>query len=262
MSVIVLYLALGVCAGFLGGLLGLGGGIVVVPALYFLYVWQQFPPEVTMHLAVGTSLATAVFTAGTSTLAHHRHGAVQWAAFRSLAPGVLLGGLLGGLIADSMPTATLRTVFGLFEIFVAAQMAAGLKPRPQRRLPGTTAMWTTGAGIGTASAVLGIGGGTLTVPFLLWCNVGIREAVATSAAVGLPITLAGSIGHLYAGWGEAKLPDLSSGYVYWPATLMVAAASVFFAPLGARVAHRLPVPILKRIFAVVVAMIGMRMLAG
>lgn len=262
MTLVALYLALGACAGFLGGLLGLGGGIIVVPALYFLYVWQQFPPEVTMHLAVGSSLATAVFTASTSTWAHHRHGAVRWRPVALLAPGVLTGGLLGGVIADGLPTTALRIVFGLFELFVAVQIALAMKPRPHRALPGAPAMALTGAGIGTASTVLGIGGGTLTVPFLMWCNLGIREAVATSAAVGLPITLAGSVGHMLAGVDDPHLPGWSSGYVYWPAVAAVASTSVLFAPLGARAAHRVAVASLKRIFALVVAFIGVRMLVG
>lgn len=257
-----LYMLLGAVAGFLGGLLGLGGGIVVVPALFFIFRGVQFPAEVIMHLAVGTSLATAIFTSLTSTWAHHRHGAVNWAAVRRLAAGILIGGLLGGVIADWLAGSALRIFFGLFELFVAAQLAFGLKPRPSRTLPSTPVMTATGAGIGGLSAVLGIGGGTMTVPFLIWCNIGIREAVATSAACGLPITVAGTVGHILAGLDAPALPAGSTGYVYWPAVALTAAASVFFAPLGARVAHRIAVASLRRIFAVVVALIGIRMLMG
>ena len=256
------YIAIGLVAGFLAGLLGLGGGIVVVPALFFVYGWQHFPPDVTMHLAVGSSLATAVFTSMTSTWAHHRRGAVRWPAFRQLVPGILLGGLLGGQIADLLPSHALRIFFGGFEILVAIQLAMGLKPKPSRALPGAAGMSGIGLVFGTLSAVLGIGGGTMTVPFLVWCNFGIREAVATSAACGLPITLAGTIGHMIAGWHAASLPPASTGFVYWPAVAGIAALSVLTAPLGARAAHTLPVASLKRIFALVVAVIGVRMLFG
>jgi hypothetical protein len=256
------YIVIGVVTGFLAGLLGLGGGIVVVPALFFVYGWQHFPPEVTMHLAVGSSLATAVFTSMTSTWAHNRRGAVRWGAFRRLVPGILLGGLLGGQIADLMPAHALRVFFGVFEIIVAIQLAMGLKPKPSRTLPGRAAMGGTGLVFGTLSAILGIGGGTMTVPFLVWCNIGIREAVATSAACGLPITFAGTIGHVLAGWNAASLPAFSTGFVYWPAVAGIAALSVLTAPLGARAAHTLPVATLKRIFSVVVGIVGLRMLIG
>jgi uncharacterized membrane protein YfcA len=258
----LLYLLLGATAGFLGGLLGLGGGIVVVPALFFIFRGLQFPAEVVMHLAVGTSLAAAVLTAATSTWAHQRHGAVCWQAVARLAPGMLAGGLLGGVIADWLAGAALRIVFGLFELFVAAQLVFGLKPKPARPLPAAPAMAATGVGIGTLSAILGIGGGTMTVPFLVWGNVGIREAVATSAACGLPITMAGTLGHVLGGLNESMLPAGATGFVYWPAVAMTAAASVFFAPLGARVAHSISTSALRRVFAVVVALIGIRMLMG
>ncbi|MGQ0657142.1 MAG: sulfite exporter TauE/SafE family protein [Chromatiales bacterium] len=256
------YLLLGAIAGFLGGLLGLGGGIIVVPALYFLFRWLHFAPELTMHLAIGTSLGIAAFTAATSTWAHHRRAAVAWSAVRALTPGILAGGLVAGLLADRVPGNALRIFFGLFEIVVAGQLLWGLSPKPTRTLPALPWMAVTGTGIGALSAVLGIGGGTMTVPFLVWCNVGIRQAVATSAACGLPITIAGALGHILAGWGHELLLGGATGYVYWPAVAAVAAISVLFAPLGARVAHAIPTSALKRVFAVVVALIGVRMLLG
>jgi uncharacterized protein len=262
MTLFLLYALVGVAAGFFGGLFGLGGGIIVVPALYFLYKAAAFHPEVMMNLAVGTSLATAVFTATTSTWAHHRRSAVQWPAVWLFAPGILAGGLLGGLAAGAIPASGLRVFFGLFEIAVAWQLLRNWKPKPSRQLPGPAVMVTVGALFGALSAVLGIGGGTLTVPFLVWCNIGMRESVATSAAVGLPITLAGAIGHVLAGWGQAGLPPGSTGHVYWPALAAIAVTSIFTAPLGAHLAHSLPVATLKRAFAVVVAVVGVRMLWG
>ena len=262
MTLLLLYALVGVAAGFFGGLFGLGGGIIVVPALYFLFKAAAFHPEVMMNMAVGTSLATAVFTATTSTWAHHRHGAVQWPVVQLLAPGILAGGLLGAFVAGGIPSSGLRVFFGLFEIAVAWQLLRDWRPKPSRRLPSLAVMVAVGVLFGALSAVLGIGGGTLTVPFLFWCNTSMRESVATSAAVGLPITIAGAVGHVLVGWGQAGLPPGSTGHLYWPALAAIAATSIFAAPLGAKLAHTLPVITLKRAFAVVVAVVGVRMLWG
>lgn len=254
------YLLLGMFAGIIGGLLGLGGGIIIVPALLFIYLKLGLQPEILMHLAVATSLATIVFTSISSTIAHHRRDAVIWQQVVLLVPGIILGCILGAAIADFLPSNTLRLLFGLFELLVAIQIGFGIKPSARRQLPGKFGMIVTGSVIGTVSTILGIGGGTLTVPFLLWCNVNIRNAVATSAACGLPIAVAGASAMIVAGWDHQYLPDGATGYVYWPAALPVLISSALFAPLGARLAHKLPVTILKRIFAVVLACVGLRML--
>jgi hypothetical protein len=161
---------------------------------------------------------------------------------------------------DQLPNNTLRIIFGVFELLVAAQIGFGIKTAPHRQLPGRVGMSTTGGVIGVVSAIVGIGGGTLTVPFLVWCNVGIRQAVATSAACGLPIAIAGTIGFIAAGWNASALPAGSSGYVYWPAFAGIAATSVLFAPLGARLAHTLPADKLKRFFALFLAALGVLIL--
>lgn len=260
MSVLVAYLALGACAGTLAGLLGIGGGLVIVPVLFYLFQIQEFASEITMHLAIGSSLATVIFTAIASSYAHHRRGAVHWRAVAGLAPGIVLGALLGAMVADHLPTNKLRVFFGLFELVVAVQIGLGIIPAAKRKLPSRIGMAAAGSGIGSVSSILGIGGGTLTVPFLIWCNVAIREAIATSAACGLPIALAGTIGFMVTGWGNVFLPNGSSGYIYWPATLGIVVASTLFAPLGARLAHTLPIMALKRIFALLLIVIGLRML--
>ncbi len=254
------YIALGAFAGVLAGLFGVGGGLVIVPVLAWLFLHQGMNPEVIMHLAIGTSLATIVFTSISSVYAHHRRGAVQWQAFAQLAPGIVLGAWLGAVIADNMPSTNLRVIFGVFELLVASQMGFGLKVSPHRTLPGRVGMGIAGGVIGTISAIVGIGGGTMTVPFLQWCNVEMRKAVATSAACGLPIAVAGALGFVVSGWNEMGLPALSSGYLYWPALGGVVAASVLFAPLGARLAHALPAAQLKRWFALFLAFLGIRML--
>jgi hypothetical protein len=212
------------------------------------------------HLAIGTSLATIVLTSLSSVWAHHRHGAVRWTAFGAMAPGIVLGALLGAMLAERVPGGNLRVIFGLFELVVALQMGLNLRPAPHRQLPGRLGMGVAGGVIGTVSALVGIGGGTMTVPFLLWCNVPMRQAVATAAACGLPIAVAGAAGFVAAGWEKAALPPGSSGYLYWPAFLGIVAASMLFAPLGARLAHRLPAVLLKRFFAVFLALLALRML--
>jgi uncharacterized membrane protein YfcA len=213
-----------------------------------------------MHLAIGTSLATIVLTSLSSIRAHHQRGAVLWPVVGRLTPGIIAGAWLGAAVAHLLPTVALRTIFGLFELAVAAQMALGVSAAPHRQLPGLAGSSFAGGLIGSVSAIVGIGGGTLTVPFLSWCNVEMRRAVATSAACGLPIALAGAIAFMVAGWNHPALPGASSGYLHWPAVLGIGLTSVLFAPLGARLAHTLPAYTLRRIFALFLALLGIRML--
>lgn len=255
----LLYLVLGVIGGIMAGLLGIGGGIIIVPALYYLFLWQGFAEAHIMQVAVATSLATIIFTAIASAHAHHRRGAVLWPAVFQLLPGIVAGAILGGLVARIISSDWLRVIFGCFEIAVGLQIALAAKPPASRNLPGKAGMNIAGAVIGGFSALLGIGGGTLTVPFLLWCNVSIHRAVASAAACGLPIAVAGTLTLVAAGWGKPQLPAYSLGYVYWPAALAIVLASFLAAPLGARLAHALPVQTLKRVFAVLLVIIGLRM---
>ncbi len=253
------YIAVGLVGGTMAGLMGIGGGIVIVPALYYLFVWQGFPAAHLMQMAVATSLATIIFTAIASTRAHHRRGAVLWPTVFRLVPGIVLGAVAGGLLVRGISSDWLRVIFGVFEIAVALQIGLGVTPPAGRTLPALPGMNGAGVLIGGLSALLGIGGGTLTVPFLLWCNVTIHRAVATAAACGLPIAVVGTLTMLAAGWGQSDLPAHSLGYVYWPAALMVVIASFLAAPFGVRLAHALPVAALKRVFAVLLAVIGLRM---
>jgi hypothetical protein len=259
MTLVIAYLALGAVVGVVAGLLGVGGGLIIVPALLYLFHIQGISPAVAMHLAIGSSLATIVFTSISSAWAHHRHGAVRWSIVFYMTPGIAVGAVLGAVIAKYLAGPALRQCFAVFEWLVAIQMWFGLRPSPARRLPGTAPMGLTGGFIGAISSILGIGGGTLTVPFLVWCNVSLREAVATSAACGLPIAIAGALGFAATGWNNPDLPALSSGFVYWPAVAGVVATSILTTSLGAWLTHRLPVLVLRRIFAVVLALIGWRM---
>lgn len=256
------YGGLGAVAGTVAGLLGVGGGIIVVPGLAFLLAGQTVPDDRLMQVAVGTSLATIVVTSLSSIRAHHARGAVRWPIIVRLTPGIVFGAALGALIADQLPTRQLAMLFGAFLVAVAIRLALPGQPAPHRKLPGTSRLTAWGAGIGTVSSLLGIGGGTLTVPLLTWCNVPLREAVGTSAAGGLPIALAGATSFAIAGWGTAGLPAGATGYVYWPAFLALAPTTVLFAPLGARLAHTLPTLLLRRLFAVFVLVVGVRMLTG
>ncbi len=254
------YLLLGAVAGTLAGMLGIGGGLIIVPALAFTFETQGFDEAIIMHLALGTSLATIVVTSLSSIRTHHHHAAVMWPIVARLSGGIVVGALCGALLADQLASTWLQKIFALFTLLVAVQMAFELRPVAARQFPGRVALAGAGAVIGTVSALVGIGGGTITTPFLLWCNTTARKAIATSAACGLPVAVAGAVGYWIAGSGVASLPPGSSGYLYWPALLGVVATSVVFSSLGAKLTHRLPVKVLKKGFVLLLLIIGIRLL--
>lgn len=254
------YLLLGAFVGFFAGLLGVGGGAIMVPMLTTLFAAQGFPREHMVHLALGTSMAAIVLTSISSLRAHHAHGAVRWDIVKGIAPGVLLGTFAGTFIATSAPTRPLAIFFACFTAYVAVQMILNVKPKPSRELPGMLGLAGVGGGIGAISALVAIGGGSLSVPFMTWCNVKMQNAIGTSAAIGLPIALAGALGYLINGWGTGGLPDWSFGFVYLPALLLIGVVSTLTAPVGARLAHRLPVAMLKKIFAGVLMLLSAKML--
>ena len=255
--VALVYLLVGALAGVVAGLFGVGGGLIIVPALS--YVFLKFHIS-SMQLAVGTSLAVIVVTATSSLLAHNKYGAVQWPVFRIMAPYIVAGSLLGAYAAARLQSGHLKTVFGVVEILIALQMYYELKPKAKQQLPGRFIIAVVSSIIGFVSALAGIGGGTMTVPFLSWCNVAIHKAVATSAACGLPISIAGTLGFIFLLPSNAQLPDHSFGFVYWPAFIGIAVASSFTAPMGARLAHRLPTKKLRQFFAIFLLLIGLTML--
>lgn len=259
---LLIYLVLGSFAGLVAGLLGVGGGLVIVPVLAGLFSAQHFPAESVMQLAVGTSLATIVVTSVASFRAHHQRGAVSWPIMWQLGMGIVLGAWAGAVVAHNISSQSLARLFGVFELLVAIQMLLGKSPAAHRQIPGRKRNLFAGGIIGTLSAVLGIGGGTLTVPYLCWHNVPIRQAVGTAAACGLPIALAGSAGFILTGWHVSDLPAWSSGYVYWPAVAAICAASVLAAPLGASLAHKLPQATLKKVFALFLGLLGVLMIGA
>lgn len=256
MDTLLIYLAVGALAGFIAGLFGVGGGLIIVPVLVYLFSQQGMHSDYLVHMAVGTSLATIVFTSISSVRAHHQHGAVLWPVFWKLSVGIVVGALLGAAIADWMSSIVLRRFFAVFEWLVAIQLLIGFKPKPTRTLPGNAGLFGVGSIIGTLSAIVGIGGGTLTVPYLVWNNVDMRKAVATSSACGLPIAIAGAAGFVITGLLQTSLPGWSVGYLYLPAFAGIVIASVLFAPLGARVAHWLDPAKLKRTFGVFLLLLG------
>ena len=253
-----IYLLLGALAGVLAGLLGVGGGLIIVPVLAWVFAHQGFNPDVIMHMAIATSLATIALTSLSSMRAHHKKDAVRWRVFAQLSPGIVLGALAGAAIAEQTPGRALAVFFGLFELGVAAQLIMDRRPAPGRRLAGRVVQFVAGIGIGLISAIVGIGGGTLTVPWLIWNRLTVQEAVATSSACGFPIALAGVSGFLLAGANTGIA--YSSSYIYWPAFVVVSIASIMFAPLGASLAHRISGSKLKRGFALFLLIIGVLML--
>ena len=256
------YLVIGVMVGFLAGLFGIGGGMIMVPMLVFVFTAKGFPAEHMMHLSLATSMASIVFTSLSSVRAHHRHGAVDWRVARAMAPGIVVGALAATLIAGFVPTRPLAIFFTGFMFYAAMQMFVEIKPKPSRQLPAAAGLFGVGAGIGALSSVLAAGGAFLSIPFLAWCNVPLKRAIGTAAANGFPIAVAGTTGYVLNGLRVDGLPEGCLGFVYLPALAIIVLASMPAAPLGARLAHRLPVRRLRVVFALMLLAIALRMLTN
>jgi uncharacterized protein len=254
-------LALGTAAGFLAGLLGVGGGMMMVPVMTLLLTQQGLDPGLAVKMAVATSMATILFTSLSSVRAHHLLGAVRWDIVKTLAPGITVGGLLAGAgVFAVLKGQALALLFAAFISYMALGLFRGRPPRPGHTLPGPVATAGVGAGIGFVSALLGAGGAFMSVPFMTRCNVPARHAVGTSAALGFPIAMASSVGYAFSGRSVAAALPGAWGYFYLPALLIVAAASVSLAPLGARTAQRINVALLKKFFGVMLLLLAATML--
>jgi uncharacterized membrane protein YfcA len=241
---------LGMGTGFLAGLLGIGGGMLMVPFITIILSGRGVGPDLSVKMAIATSMATIIFTSISSVRAHHKRGAVRWDIVRRLAPGIIIGSFIGSLgVFALLKGSFLAIFFGVFVSFSATQMFLDKKPKPTRQMPGTAGQLGAGGFIGFLSGLVGAGGGFISVPFMAWCNVPIHNAVATSAALGFPIALANVTGYIVSGLKVQGLPEASFGYIWLPALVVIAVFSVLTAPLGARAAHALPVRPLKRVFA-------------
>jgi uncharacterized membrane protein YfcA len=259
MELFLIYLLVGAIVGVFAGLLGVGGGLVIVPVLSIIFLKNGFDPSITVHLAIGTSLATIIFTSLSSIWAHQRHGAIQWPIVKQLVPGIIIGAVIAAALADFFSTMILKTLFSIFEFLVAIQMFFSLIPEAHQRIPLRKTLLGVGTVIGSVSSLVGIGGGTLTVPFLVWCRVPMRQAIATSSACGLPIAVAGSAGFLVVGLDNIYLPEYTTGYIYWPSLAGIASTSILFAPLGAKLTHVLPVTLLRKIFSLILIILAGKM---
>ena len=262
MTEILIYMTTGAFVGIVSGLLGVGGGLIIVPVLYFIFAAQGQPAEHIMHMALATSLATIIFTSISSVIAHQRKSAVLWSFFFRMTPGICIGAWFGGLLAGELSTAILKPAFGVFELLVAIYMLSNYKPATHHTTLGQGKVSAGGFLIGSVSALVGIGGGTMTVPFLSWHNISVRKAVATSAACGLPIAIMATAAYVYSSWSVASIPSPSLGYVHLNAFIFIVIASVLTAPIGAMLAHRVPEKHLKKIFAVFILLVSLKMIAG
>ncbi|MFW1754537.1 sulfite exporter TauE/SafE family protein [Acinetobacter wanghuae] len=255
---LIIYLLIGAIAGFTAGLFGVGGGLIIVPILYIVFTHMNYDPSVIMHMAVGTSLATIIVTSISSVMAHHKKGAVLWTVFRHLAPGLVVGSFIGAGIADYLSGYGLQLLIGFFALWVAFKMFMGANTQidPSKKLPSTPMQMAAGGGIGIASAIFGIGGGSLTVPFLNKCGVVMQKSVATSAACGLPIAIAGALGFIW--FGQQSNVDVPNtlGYIHIYAFIGISMMSFFTAKVGAKVAHRLSPAMLKKCFASLLSIVG------
>ena len=252
---------LGLATGFLAGLLGIGGGMLIGPFMTIILSAAGIGADLAVKMAIATSMATIMFTSISSVRAHHQRGAVRWDIVRGLAPGIVLGGAIAsaGVFALLKGTA-LAIFFALFVGFSATQMFLDKKPKPSRQMPGTAGQVAAGGLIGFLSGLVGAGGGFISVPFMVAHNISIINAVATSAALGFPIALANTVGYVVSGASLPGLPPHSLGYVWLPALGVIACCSVVTAPLGAKMAHRLPVAKLKKIFALILYVLAAYML--
>ena len=260
-ALIIELITLGLATGFLAGLLGVGGGMIMVPFLSFIMSTRGASPDLSVKMAIATSMATIIFTSISSVRAHHKRGAVRWDIVKGLAPGIVGGALIASLgVFALLKGSWLAIFFGLFVGFSATQMFLDKKPTPTQQIPGTGGQLAVGGVIGFFSGLVGAGGAFISVPFMGRCNVPMHNAVATSAALGFPIALANALGYVYSGWSMQGLPAGSLGYVWLPALAVIATASVCMAPVGAKVAHSLDVKKLKRVFACVLYLLAAYML--
>lgn len=259
-SWIISYLFLGIVVGFMAGLLGIGGGGIMVPVLTTMFLMQGIAVENAVHLALGTSMASIIMTSLSSMRAHHGNKAVQWSLVKQLSLGIIPGAWVATYVAASINSMYLAIIFSTFMTYVAFKVFSNTQPKAGRALLGNKGMFGAGFGIGGISSLVSIGGGALTVPFLLWQNVDVKKAIGTSAAIGFPISVAGTLGFMINGTATDFQYNLAVGFVYLPAVVIISIASFFMAPVGARLMHSLPVKTIKKILGVLLLALSINML--
>ncbi len=259
-EIFLVSIVLGMVTGLLAGLFGIGGGLVIVPVLVVLFTAQGFPAELVMLMAVATSLASIILTAVASISAHHRLGSVVWVKVFSLSPGIIIGAAVGAVIAKHINADTLRIILVVFLLYVAIQMAFQIKPKSDQIKQSKILDFLVANGIGLLSSIVGIGGGTLTVPYLVRGQMLMRNAVAVSSACGLPIAIAGTVSYSILGWNTLDLPEWSLGYVYLPVFIGTGLSSIATAPIGAMLAHKLPAAKLKRYFSLLLFVMAAKLM--
>jgi uncharacterized protein len=255
-----LYMVLGTFAGFMSGLLGLGGGGILVPLLASIFIYQGMNIDNVVHLALGTSLTCMIISATASMRAHAARGSVEWQVVRGMAPGIIVGAFLASQFAVNIHPTYIAIFFALFMLLVAAQMFIKWQPTPSQKPISFRGLILTGAGIGSISALTAVGGGFLTVTYLIYKNVNMKRAIGTSAAIGLPIAIAGACGYMISGWSKTLNTPYTFGYIYVPAFLAISISSFIAVSYGARCSQRLPEAHLKIIFAIISLALSIKML--
>ncbi len=257
LSDIAMLMLCGAISGYLAGLLGIGGGMILVPFMILVFNHLGFNQAVIVHMAIATGMATILFTTTSAIWAHHKHGSIDWKLVAALSPGMIFGGLIGGSeLFEALKTSWLSLFFAIFIVYTSIQMLLNKKPTAGRDLPGPVGLFSFGAFAGGLASLVGAGGAFITVPFMLWCNVKPHNAMASSSGLGLPIAASATIGYMYGSWGNPNLPAGSLGFVYLPAVACIVSVSIFTAPLGAKMARKLNVTQLKRVFGVILLMLA------
>ena len=259
---VLLFLLLGCVVGFMAGLLGIGGGGIMVPILTSIFLAQGILVENVVHLALGTSIASIIVTSISSLRAHNAKGGVIWSVVKIMAPGIIVGTFIATSLVSHINSFYLALFFSIFMAYVAMQMFLNKKPKPTRTIASKTGLVLASSGIGAISALVSIGGGSLTVPYLLRQNVDIKKAIGTSAAIGLPISVAGTLGYVINGWDSYSAGSYTYGYVYLPAVLLISIASFFTAPYGVKLAHKLNISTLKKAFSLLLIILSTKMLVS
>jgi uncharacterized protein len=257
---LVSYFGLGAFAGVLAGMLGIGGGMIMVPFMAMLFTAQGHPYATLMQVALATSMATIIFTSISSMRAHHKNNNVRWDLVRAMVPGMLLGCLLGATVLSNLPTKFIKLFFSLFLIYSATKMLRSVNIAPTKTLPAPAGLFRFSIIVGVLSTMVGAGGGFVTIPFMTARGINGRLAIGTSSAFGLPLAIFGTVGYIINGWNVPNLPTPHFGYIFLPALLGFAIASVIGAPFGAKLTQKLPIPTLKRVFAYMLYLLAARMM--